>query len=253
MAALHTLRNAYHTQTPCSPRAWFIFTTHLLCWAAQADRILGAAAAVDASVAAPAAVASSYAAATGKPASQGNSQAAAGGGPPPGEDCPICYEEMAGSGEATEACDTCTKHVHAECMRMWSGQQGQAHKLACVLCRAPWRDSAGAQYAGSAVDRLSPHSNSQLTHSTNLWLASAALGCSGFVRGCRKEQGRHALALCRAPMRGSAGAVLLELHAGVSHEAMLKCVSASLLSCLHACHIKVRSPQQVSAHVPTRC
>lgn len=63
----------------------------------------------------------------------------------PEGDCPICYEDMADTDEATEACTTCKHHVHKACMRTWMSRKDQAHQLACVLCRAPWTNSEGAE------------------------------------------------------------------------------------------------------------
>ncbi|KAI0033393.1 hypothetical protein K488DRAFT_47803 [Vararia minispora EC-137] len=56
--------------------------------------------------------------------------------PSEGDDCPVCYESMLGTGEKTLTfCEACGNALHDECFRQWAAS---AAKLTCVYCRAPW-------------------------------------------------------------------------------------------------------------------
>jgi Ring finger domain len=110
----------------------------------QADEVLVRPEAAEPAALASPAVKRDYAKATGAAAADADDGGARAAEPPEG-DCPICFEDLGASTDATEQCATCNKHVHAECMREWIQQkQARGDALQCVLCRGAWKDSAGA-------------------------------------------------------------------------------------------------------------
>ncbi|KAH7097506.1 hypothetical protein BKA62DRAFT_817143 [Auriculariales sp. MPI-PUGE-AT-0066] len=59
--------------------------------------------------------------------------------PEDGDDCGICYDEMAGNEQTLRKtlswCTTCHKPVHTNCFSMWlQAKRGET----CVYCRSPW-------------------------------------------------------------------------------------------------------------------
>lgn len=108
--------------------------------------------ALDASVNAPAAVQRAFEAAVPSPlrgeAGRGGSSSTkqepvaevAARSPEPGDECPICFEDLtAPDGGTLLHCSVgCGQPVHEDCMRRYAAASND-DVLRCVLCRAPWR------------------------------------------------------------------------------------------------------------------
>lgn len=61
-----------------------------------------------------------------------------------GEVCPICLDELKGSGDGESkngkaTCSKCGNSVHGECLGRWKRSRGR-RGVSCVVCRARWRE-----------------------------------------------------------------------------------------------------------------
>jgi hypothetical protein len=52
-------------------------------------------------------------------------------------DCPICFDPMSGGADTTFCRAMCGNNFHAECIRLWLGEQ---QAKTCPNCRQPWDD-----------------------------------------------------------------------------------------------------------------
>ncbi|KAI0067800.1 hypothetical protein BV25DRAFT_1819238 [Artomyces pyxidatus] len=93
-----------------------------------------------------------YARATGK-APAASSSSSKKRIPGADDDCPICYEGMAGVAEKKLTfCEECGNALHTECFQQWAKS---TPNLTCVWCRAKWvvaRPAAGSSRAGRTED-----------------------------------------------------------------------------------------------------